>query len=126
MKTDIQTREDIELLVNQFYLKVRSDDTLNYIFDDIAKLDWEAHLPQMYSFWETILLGKSSFKGNPMMKHIQLDRVFPLQKAHFNRWLYLWELTLTENFNGSKADEALLRAEAIAATMQYKIKTINR
>jgi len=125
MKSDIETRQDVELLVNEFYNKVRADDSLNYIFDDIAKLDWETHLPRMYDFWETILFGASSYKGNPMMKHVELDKIFHLEKPHFNRWLFLWSQTLNENFKGAKADEILLRAEAIAATMQYKIKTIN-
>ena len=41
MKSDITNRKDIELLVNTFYDKVRNNPVLGYIFDDVAKIDWE-------------------------------------------------------------------------------------
>ena len=52
MKKDIENRTDIELLVRSFYDKVKIDDTIGYIFNDIAKVDWEKHLPVMYNFSE--------------------------------------------------------------------------
>jgi len=83
---DISSRKDIELLINSFYDKVREDDTIGYIFSDVAAVDWILHLPKMYSFWETVLLGKMSFKGNPMLKHIQLSQKTEINKKHFDRW----------------------------------------
>ena len=58
MKKDIETREDIIKLVDVFYDKVKKNEILGYIFDDIAKIDWSKHLPVMYSFWASILLGE--------------------------------------------------------------------
>lgn len=66
MKKDLYNREDVELLVDTFYDKVKANATIGYIFNDIAKVDWENHLPLMYSFWASILLGEHSFSGNPM------------------------------------------------------------
>ena len=31
---DIRSREDIELLINSFYTKVKKDDTIGFIFND--------------------------------------------------------------------------------------------
>lgn len=126
MKRDIENRADVELLVNRFYEKVREDQLLNPIFSDVAKIDWTHHLPRMYDFWSGILIGEFDYKGNPMVKHMDLDKLHRLEIHHFNRWLALWAQTLDELFEGQQANEALLRAEAIAATMQFKINKFNR
>jgi hemoglobin len=47
---DIVSRADIEHLVNHFYNRVRADEILGPIFDDVAHTDWDAHLPKMYDF----------------------------------------------------------------------------
>ena len=64
---DIESKDDIILLVNEFYTKIQIDPIIGYIFTDVAKLDWNVHLPKMYSFWESILFGTGSYKGNPMV-----------------------------------------------------------
>lgn len=119
---DIETREDIELLVNSFYDKVRADKTIGYIFNEVAAVDWITHLPKMYSFWETILLGKMSFKGNPMVTHINLSQKAEMNKEHFDQWLYLWNETITENFRGKTATEAIKSGKNIAGLMLFKIE----
>ena len=63
---DLATREDIELQVNSFYNKVVKDDVIGFFFKDVVKVDFEQHLPKMYSFWESILFGQMTYKGNPM------------------------------------------------------------
>jgi hemoglobin len=75
MKYDIQNRADIELLVNTFYEKVRENKVLGYIFENVVQIDWENHLPRMYSFWASLLLSEHSFSGNPMQKHIELSKI---------------------------------------------------
>lgn len=62
IKKDILIREDIELLVNTFYDKIKKDDTIGYFFTEIANVDWPTHLPKMYDFWESILLGFVNLK----------------------------------------------------------------
>tara|TARA_Y100000385_G_scaffold275880_1_gene320845 strand:- start:389 stop:748 length:360 start_codon:yes stop_codon:yes gene_type:complete len=68
MKKDISTSEDVKTLVDAFYNDVKSDPIIGYVFTDVAKVDWEEHLPRMYKFWEFALLGNAIYKGNPMMK----------------------------------------------------------
>jgi hemoglobin len=120
---DITDRTAIELLVNTFYSRVKTDKTIGYIFTEVAGVDWEEHLPKMYRFWETILLGKMSFKGNPMSKHIQLSKKTVLNKEHFDRWLSLWRDTIDTHFKGDIANEAKQRGENIAGLMLYKIES---
>ena len=45
MKKDIENRGDIILLINTFYEKVKRDEVIGYIFNDVAKVNWEKHLP---------------------------------------------------------------------------------
>ena len=52
---DIETIEDIKKLVDNFYDKVAKDEVIGHFFTEIAKVDWDIHLPKMYRFWETFL-----------------------------------------------------------------------
>lgn len=122
MKNDIGQREDIVLLVNSFYDKVKADTTIGHIFNNIAKVNWELHLPIMYDFWESMLLDGRSYSGNPMVKHIALNKTFPLTSDHFSVWLKLFYQTVDELYSGSKADEAKKRGAQIALLMQHKIQ----
>ncbi len=123
MKEDIASRIDIELLVNTFYNKVKSNKVIGHIFYDIAKVDWEAHLPVMYSFWASLLLGENSYSGNPMRKHIELNKLTPLTETEFSEWLLLFTQTTDELFKGKKADEAKERAANIARLMLHKVQS---
>ncbi|WP_420578120.1 group III truncated hemoglobin [Ekhidna sp.] len=122
---DITTRKDIELLVDKFYEQVIEDDTIGIFFTEVVKLDWNVHIPIMYDFWETILLDNMVYKGNPMLKHIQLNQKKKLQPQHFERWLELWETTVNNHFEGPKAEEAISRAKQIASLMKYKVENIS-
>jgi hemoglobin len=75
----------------------------------------------MYSFWSGILLDDHAYAGNPMIKHIALDKKFPLKKEHFEVWLRLFYATVDELFKGMKAEEAKSRAAIIAQITQRKI-----
>lgn len=118
---DIATRDDIVALVDGFYTRVRTDDLLGPIFDDIAHVDWAAHLPKMYDFWDSVLFGRAQFKGNPLAVHRALASRAPMTDAAFGRWVVLFHTTVDELFSGSVAAEAKQRAVRIAMTMQYHI-----
>ena len=124
MKSDITNRKDIELLVNTFYEKIRSNPVLGYIFDDVAKINWETHLPKMYSFWASILLGEHSFSGNPMQKHIALSKLTEITDKEFSEWLNLFTVTVDELFFGENSNEAKLRAGNIARLMLHNIQSL--
>jgi hemoglobin len=123
MKKDIETRGDVELLVNEFYKLVKENAKLGYIFTDIAKVNWEAHLPNMYSFWASIILAEHSFSGNPMQKHIELSKITRIEEPEFTEWLKLFAQTVDHFFEGPNAIQAKLRATNIARLMLHKIQT---
>ena len=122
MKQDIETRDDIKLLVDTFYKKVEVNPVIGYIFTDVAKVDWQHHLPKMYNFWSSIILGDQSYEGNPMLTHIKLGKLTPLGESEFSEWLLLFNATVDELFEGPKADEAKLRAGNIARLMLFKVQ----
>jgi hemoglobin len=113
-RADIVSREDIELLVNNFYNKVRGDQLLSPVF---ANLDWPKHLPVMYQFWSSMILGEQTYRGNPFQKHMHL----PIGREHFQQWLSLFFQTVDETFEGDKAEEIKQRATSIAALFQHRM-----
>ena len=121
MKKDIETRNDIECLVNCFYEKVKADDVIGYIFNHIAHVNWEKHIPIMYDFWENALFYTGSYTGNPMELHKHLHRLMPLTREHFAQWNKLFTATVDELFEGEKAHLAKQRAISISTVMQIKI-----
>jgi hemoglobin len=109
--------------VNRFYERVRDDDLLGPIFDDVAHTDWARHLPKMYDFWEGVLFGVPGFRGNPLSVHRELARRLPLEAREFGRWLGLFHESVDTLFSGPCAEGAKARAVRIAAVMQHHIAT---
>ncbi|HVA99239.1 MAG TPA: group III truncated hemoglobin [Bacteroidia bacterium] len=124
MKKELENRKDIELLINQFYEKVRKDKLLAPIFNDIANINWETHLPRMYDFWEGLLFGNSHYTGNPMLVHIELDKKIMLLPEHFEQWKKLFFETLDELFQGNKVEETKAKVNSIASVMLHKVKSM--
>lgn len=122
----LENREDVELLVNKFYEKVGKDETIGFFFNDVMKVNWETHLPKMYSFWETLLFGKASYKGNPMAVHFPINELQAMEKHHFERWLKLWMQSIEENFDGEMAESAKTKAGNIANLMAHKMEMARR
>lgn len=117
-RNDIATIEDIELLVDSFYGKIRIDALLGDIFNRVIKDRWPEHLQKMYRFWQTVLLGEHTYYGSPFPPHAQL----PVEQKHFNTWLQLWHETIDEHFTGTKADEAKWRGDKMAVMFLSKIE----
>lgn len=118
---DITTRADIERLVDTFYGRVRADEVLAPIFDDVAHTDWARHLPKMYDFWETVLFGAPAYRGQPIGIHVELATRVSIGQREFGRWLALFVATVDAAFLGLQADEAKRRAARIANVMQHHI-----
>ncbi len=121
-KPDLNSDQDIELMVDSFYAKVNHDQLLSLVFNDFSKVDWNTHLPKMYRFWNTLILGKQSYKGNPFAAHVPL----PVDKTHFDRWVQLFEENMDELFAGDVAEQTKLRARSIAHIFQSKLEYINQ
>ena len=55
---DIESKEDITRLVEQFYDKVLNDNLIRSFFNGI---DFEHHLPKMIHFWSFVLLNEPGY-----------------------------------------------------------------
>ena len=116
-KSDISTLDHIKSLVDLFYSRIQENELLGAIFNPILKDRWPEHLEKMYRFWQTVLLEQHTYTGSPFPPHAKL----PVEKLHFDTWLSIWNKTIDELFEGSKADEAKWRGEKMAEMFLYKI-----
>lgn len=117
MKNDIITLTDIQLLVDNFYSKIKVDDLLGGIFNGVIKDRWPQHLEKMYRFWQTVLLDEYTYQGTPFPPHAQL----PVEQHHFDRWLKLFNETVDELFAGTKAERAKWQGQRMAEMFLSKI-----
>ncbi|MBS1491361.1 MAG: group III truncated hemoglobin [Bacteroidetes bacterium] len=115
---EIQHLDDIKLLVNTFYDKVRKDDLLATIFNNVIQDRWPQHLAKMYTFWQTVLLEEYTYEGSPFLPHAKL----PVEAQHFDRWLLLFNATVDEFFIGEKAARAKWQGQRMAEMFLYKIQ----
>jgi hemoglobin len=120
---DIESRKDIEQLIQTFYGIVTKDDLIGVVFNEVVTIDWEKHLPVMYDFWDSIIFSAGNYAGNPMALHKHLHSIWPLNEAHFERWLKIFNETVDALFSGEKAELAKARAKGIAAIMLVKINS---
>ena len=118
---DIQSRANIKSIVESFYKTAMQDDQIGYIFTDVAHLDLVKHLPRIVDFWESVLFGVGKYQGNPVLKHVHLHSLSPLTKAHFDRWLTIWNKTISDHYHGEKATEAISKAKMMGDLMLFKI-----
>lgn len=125
MKNDITNRSDIDALINTFYEKVKTDETIGFIFNDVVKMNWEEHIPIIVDFWETILLDNPLYQKNAMEKHYDLNKRIHLTKEHFDSWIALFTSTVDEMFEGKIATLAKTRASSIAQVMYFKMNSTN-
>ena len=120
MQKDIETSEDIQLMVNEFYGKVKENELLGPVFEKVVQGNWQPHLEKMYGFWETIVLNVHKYSGSPFRKHIPLN----IREEHFTTWLELFHQTIDSHFQGKNAEEVKKRSSQMGLMFQYKLKHI--
>lgn len=114
---DIEVLDDVKLMVDQFYGKIRQDDMLKDIFDEIIQDRWPEHLEKMYRFWQTVLLDERTYSGQPFVPHMYL----PVDETHFARWVGLFNETVDSLFSGTKAERAKWQGSRMASMFEMKI-----
>lgn len=122
VKNDIRNEEDIKLMVDTFYEKVREDELLGSIFNNVIGDYWDVHLEKMYRFWRTLALKEYVYHGNPFDAHTKL----PVKKEHFERWVSIFTSTVSELFEGETADEAKKRATFMAEMFRVKMEYMRK
>jgi hemoglobin len=121
---DIETRADCERLVRAFYGRALQDPIIGFLFTDVARLDLDAHVPRITSFWETILLGEQSYGGGAFRPHAALHMKVPLRRAHFEQWVNLWCATVDELFAGERAELAKAHARRVARAFHQRLQSM--
>lgn len=111
---------DIELLVDSFYGKIKTDDLLKSVFNNVIKNNWSEHLEKMNRFWQTVLLNEHTYNGAPFIPHAFL----PINEVHFERWLDLFDNTIDMHFEGQTASKAKWQGRRMAEMFQLKMKHI--
>lgn len=122
VKVELKDRESVSLLVRSFYAKVRKDPLLGPIFNAQIQ-DWEPHLEHLTDFWESNLFFKKTYNGDPIGKHIGVDRKMdqPMEAQHFGVWLNLWFETIDSLFEGEVAQIAKNRARNMGTFIHLKV-----
>jgi len=116
-KIDLADRDDIALVLTDFYTNAFTDPIVGFMFTDIARADLQEHIQLITNFWASILFKEGSYHGNAMQKHVDLNDKVPLKSGHFTRWLYLFEKSLDSQFSGDNAELMKKRARMIAESI---------
>src|SRR5687768_14611957 len=120
-KRDIESRADLEKLLEIFYKKVFKDDLISHFFLEVVPLNLETHLPVITDFWESVLLDGRGYRKNVMEIHLNISQKSKIQKEHLDRWVKIFSETVDERFEGPKATLAKQRATSIATMMHLKL-----
>jgi hemoglobin len=126
MKNDLIGKDDIKLLVDQFYDKAKKDELLGKVFNEIFQVNWEHHLPRMYSFWEFMLFQTGEYRGAPFDIHVEVNKKATLTPLLFDTWVQLFCESVDELFEGNNAATIKLKAENIKKVWSYKFEYINK
>ena len=102
----------LQQLVRAFYASAREDELIGPLFDRVH--DWEAHIARITTFWSSVALMSGSYHGQPMAAHIPLD----LDKAHFARWITLFEATAQGVCTEQDAAYLIEKAKRIAQSLE--------
>ncbi|MFV0525304.1 MAG: group III truncated hemoglobin [Acidimicrobiales bacterium] len=113
-RPDLDSTDQIAEMVRRFYRDVDTDDLLGPIFNDVAEVDWDTHLPKLTAFWARALLGHDGYHGNPFGRHAAVHSVSPLEPVHFERWLKLFDATLDGGWSGPATERARALAHNVA------------
>lgn len=119
---DIETREDILLIMREFYNKLLADDAVNFFFTKITTVDQhlEAHFEILATFWEQSLFLKGGYYNNMFSIHKDLHEKHAFTKEHFETWLQLFNSTIDAYFSGKYAEQMKTQALSMATIMQIK------
>ncbi|MGL2967316.1 group III truncated hemoglobin [Flavobacterium sp. XGLA_31] len=118
---DIQTQDDLYLLVDEFYKKLLADDAISYIFTEVVKIKLEEHLPILVTFWSQAILGTGGYTKNLTQIHLDVNAQSYLSPELFKIWLHHFYAAVDENFQGPKAEQIKTQALSIGTIMQIKI-----
>lgn len=128
MNRDLQGREDIVDILWKFYTIAFKDDLIGRFFTEVVPLDLDTHIPVIADFWDSVVFNARGYRKNVMEVHHHIHQLSAIRKEHLDRWVKLFTGTVSENFEGEKAELMKQRARSIATLMDIKLNhnTLNR
>lgn len=113
------TTKHIEKLVTHFYQHVKKDEVLAPVFNEVAKVDWEQHLPLLCQFWNSVMLKTNEYHGNAYQKHSLLKEFTTIKEEHFSRWLNLFKQEAVKHLPKEAADDIIQKASLIGESLKF-------
>lgn len=113
------TEETVAGLVDLFYERARLDPLLGPVFEQAVR-DWDGHLAVIRRFWVQHLIGGQHRGGGMFMAHAQL----PIEPAHFDRWLELFDRTAAELLPPEAHGKAMRTANHAASSLKAGLFTV--
>lgn len=115
---DIESQEDIVLLVDAFYAEVQKNELLAPVFNKHLANKWDVHHEKLYRFWQTVLFKEKTYSGKPHKLH---DKMV-VSSNHFDLWIKIWQQTVDVLFVGDVAERAKYRGQTMADSFFEKIQ----
>lgn len=117
---DIESREDIQILIDTFYDGVLNDPIMRPVFEESLP-HWEHHKKRVVGFWENWLFQSGTYDGGMMWKHSARHATQPMTKERFERWLAYWITTVDQLFKGKNAEFVKSKALEIGNVLHNRL-----
>jgi hemoglobin len=121
LKRDLDSRSEIHDLVIDFYREIVFDSVLGPVFDEVAEVDWAAHIPRLIDYWARVLLRDPSYDGFILKPHQHVHAVQSFELDYFDRWYSLFTTSVDQRWSGPFADAAKDHAARMAGTLARRI-----
>lgn len=118
---DLSSRAPIHDLVVEFYREIVFDELLEPVFDEVAEVDWAAHIPRLVDYWCGILLGDQRVGGSMISAHRRVHEIQRIEAEHCDRWYSLWVGCIDSRWSGPFAEHAKAHAAVMMATMAKRV-----
>ena len=116
MKTDIETPEHVNALVETFYDRVRKNAALGPLLAERIHDQWDDYTESITAWWQNVLFAGAA----PDYDAFILTDDVPLEHDEFRLWLTLFRKTVNDMFEGKNANQAMGHAEHLAAAFEIR------
>ena len=122
MKSDITSRDDLMVVVREFYSHLLQNEEISHFFSAFKDANLlEAHLHTLVDFWDNTLFYSGTYQKNAIRPHLRLHEEKGFSQRHFDIWLTNFTLAVDRNFTGINAETIKNRAVSIATVMKLKM-----
>ncbi|HTO00167.1 MAG TPA: group III truncated hemoglobin [Microthrixaceae bacterium] len=104
---DLDSRSQIHDLVVHFYREIVFDEFLDHVFEDVAQVDWNTHIPKLIDYWCRVLLGQPGYEGTILAPHQEVHDLESFTQEHFDKWFALWVQSIDERWSGPVASRPM-------------------